>query len=52
MKATTVELDTSHLSIVTQPDAVTKLILDAATSAAPHTPASTPGQPKTGVAGR
>jgi pimeloyl-ACP methyl ester carboxylesterase len=29
MKATTVKLNTSHLSIVTQPDAVTKLILAA-----------------------
>ena len=49
MKATTVELNTSHLSIVTQPDAVTKLILDAAAaSAAPHPSPSTPGQPKTG----
>jgi pimeloyl-ACP methyl ester carboxylesterase len=47
MKATTVELNTSHLSIVTQPDAVTKLILDAAAaSAAPHTAPSTPGQPQ------
>ena len=49
MKATTVELNTSHLSIVTQPDAVTKLILDAAaSSAALHTSPTTPGQPKTG----
>jgi pimeloyl-ACP methyl ester carboxylesterase len=32
MKATTVELNSSHLSIVTQPDAVTKLILDASES--------------------
>jgi pimeloyl-ACP methyl ester carboxylesterase len=30
MKATTVELNSSHLSIVTQPGAITKLILDAA----------------------
>jgi pimeloyl-ACP methyl ester carboxylesterase len=44
MKATTVELNTSHLSIVTQPDAVTKLILDAAAaSAGPHTNPATPG---------
>jgi pimeloyl-ACP methyl ester carboxylesterase len=43
MKATTVELNTSHLSIVTQPDAVTKLILDAATaSTARHTPPRNP----------
>jgi pimeloyl-ACP methyl ester carboxylesterase len=54
MKATTVELNTSHLSIVTQPDAVTKLILDAAaaSAAAPHTPPSTPGQPETGLPGQ
>jgi pimeloyl-ACP methyl ester carboxylesterase len=48
MKATTVELNTSHLSIVTQPDAVTKLILDAAAASAPHTSPTSPGQPKTG----
>jgi pimeloyl-ACP methyl ester carboxylesterase len=30
MKARTVELDSSHLSMVRQPDAITKLILDAA----------------------
>jgi pimeloyl-ACP methyl ester carboxylesterase len=30
MKATTVELNSSHLSMVTQPGAITKLILDAA----------------------
>src|SRR5882757_393806 len=52
MKATTVELNTSHLSIVTQPDAVTKLILDAAAAyAAPHTAPGTPGPSTTSVAG-
>ena len=45
MKAATIELNTSHLSIVTQPDAVAKLILDAASaSATTHTPPSTLGQ--------
>jgi pimeloyl-ACP methyl ester carboxylesterase len=53
MKATTVELNTSHLSIVTQPDAVAKLILDAAAAShATHTPPSTSGQSKTGHVGQ
>jgi pimeloyl-ACP methyl ester carboxylesterase len=53
MKATTVELNTSHLSIVTQPDAVTKLILDAAGAcASPHTFADHPRSAKTCVAGQ
>jgi hypothetical protein len=52
MKATTVELNTSHLSIVTQPDAVTKLILDAAAASAPPHLADHPRSAKTGVAGQ
>ena len=36
MHATTVEIDSGHLSLITHPDEVTQLILDAVRSAGPH----------------
>ena len=49
MSATTVEIDSGHLSLITHPDQITQLILEAARSAAtkaanaPDTALATPG---------
>ena len=39
MNATTVEIDSGHLSLITHPDEVTQLILSATQTASQHTAA-------------